>query len=241
VCSSLEDSTLICSCVITRHILQFYGHVTVLHLSVVQVHPVLKRWMLVFRNRTPVPEHEDIFCLQFRSGPLYNYDVCAAGSSAWQSDMTCTNNYTLVSDSGEYWCEAAGGERSNTVTITVTGTLISPVLPVMEGESVSLRCRTRKNVSDLTANFYKDGLLIGNSSTGNITIESVSRSDDGLYKCNISGAGESPQSRLMVTVLLDLQHLRFTSEMISVTFELELGFFSLKKTEAVMFGRKNSE
>ncbi|XP_022621209.1 uncharacterized protein LOC111236672 [Seriola dumerili] len=118
------------------------------------------------------------------------------------STVTCTNNYTLVSDSGEYWCEAAGGERSNTVTITVTGgsvILESPVLPVMEGESVSLRCRTRKNVSDLTANFYKDGLLIGNSSTGNITIESVSRSDDGLYKCNISGAGESPQSRLMVT------------------------------------------
>ncbi|XP_023254703.1 sialoadhesin-like, partial [Seriola lalandi dorsalis] len=78
--------------------------------------------------------------------------------------------------------------------------LESPVLPVMEGESVSLRCRTRKNVSDLTADFYKDGLLIGSSSTGNITIESVSRSDDGLYKCNISGAGESPQSRLMVTV-----------------------------------------
>uniref|UniRef100_A0A3B4TGU5 Ig-like domain-containing protein n=1 Tax=Seriola dumerili TaxID=41447 RepID=A0A3B4TGU5_SERDU len=121
-------------------------------------------------------------------------------TSCLMSTVTCTNNYTLVSDSGEYWCEAAGGERSNTVNITVTGTLIVlPVVPVMEGESVSLRCRTRKNVSDLTANFYKDGLLIGNSSTGNITIESVSRSDDGLYKCNIPGAGESPQSQLMVT------------------------------------------
>uniref|UniRef100_A0A3B4WG19 Ig-like domain-containing protein n=1 Tax=Seriola lalandi dorsalis TaxID=1841481 RepID=A0A3B4WG19_SERLL len=105
-------------------------------------------------------------------------------TSCLKSTVTCTNEFALVSDSGEYWCEAAGGERSGSVILE------SPVLPVMEGESVSLRCRTRKNVSDLTADFYKDGLLIGSSSTGNITIESVSRSDDGLYMCNISGAGE---------------------------------------------------
>ncbi|KAL7375850.1 hypothetical protein ABVT39_025342 [Epinephelus coioides] len=33
-----------------------------------------------------------------------------------------------------------------------------------------------------------------------MTISSVSKSDEGLYRCHISGAGESPESRLTVTV-----------------------------------------
>ncbi|XP_071315007.1 low affinity immunoglobulin gamma Fc region receptor II-a-like [Trachinotus anak] len=117
------------------------------------------------------------------------------------TSVTCTLNYAFVSDSGEYWCEGAGGERSSTVNITVTGgsvILESPVLPVMEGEAVTLRCRNRATSSNLTADFYKDGLFIGSSSTGNMTIASVSKFDGGLYTCSISGAGESPASRLTV-------------------------------------------
>ena len=77
--------------------------------------------------------------------------------------------------------------------------LEGPVLPVMEGDDVTLSCRSKKTVScNLTADFYKDGLLIGSSSTGNMTIHSVSRSDEGLYRCNISGAGASIESRLTV-------------------------------------------
>ncbi|XP_036967459.1 sialoadhesin-like isoform X2 [Acanthopagrus latus] len=106
------------------------------------------------------------------------------------------------SDSGVYWCESAAGECSNSVSITVTGgdvILEGPVLPVMEGDDVTLSCRSKKTVScNLTADFYKDGLLIGSSSTGNMTIHSVSRSDEGLYRCNISGAGASIESRLTV-------------------------------------------
>ncbi|XP_023254473.1 low affinity immunoglobulin gamma Fc region receptor III-like, partial [Seriola lalandi dorsalis] len=157
-------------------------------------------------SRLQLFDHESVSfsCQGFNVSAGWRVRNIKNRTSCLMSTVTCTNNYALVSDSGEYWCEAAGGERSNTVNITVTsGSVIleSPVLPVREGESVSLRCRTRKDVSDLTADFYKDGLLIGSSSTGNITIENVSRSDDGLYKCNISGAGESPQSQLMVTAL----------------------------------------
>ncbi|XP_078020549.1 uncharacterized protein LOC144459781 isoform X1 [Epinephelus lanceolatus] len=54
--------------------------------------------------------------------------------------------------------------------------------------------------SNFPADFYKDGRLIERSSTGNMTISSVSKSDEGLYRCHISGAGESPESRLAVTV-----------------------------------------
>ncbi|XP_037615121.1 low affinity immunoglobulin gamma Fc region receptor II-like [Sebastes umbrosus] len=102
-------------------------------------------------------------------------------------------------DGGEYWCETEGGERSDSVTISVTaGSVIleSPVLPVTEGNDVTLSCRNKTTSSNLTADFYKDGLLIRSSSTGEMTIHSVSWSDEGLYKCDISGAGGSPESRL---------------------------------------------
>ncbi|XP_036967454.1 high affinity immunoglobulin gamma Fc receptor I-like isoform X2 [Acanthopagrus latus] len=115
---------------------------------------------------------------------------------------SCYFEDVYPSDTGVYWCESAAGESSNSVSISVTGgdvILEGPVLPVMEGDDVTLSCRSKKTVScNLTADFYKDGLLIGSSSTGNMTIHSVSRSDEGLYRCNISGAGASPASRLTV-------------------------------------------
>lgn len=76
--------------------------------------------------------------------------------------------------------------------------LESPAFPVMEGEDVTLRCTSRMTSSTLMTDFYKDGRLIGSSSTGNMTIYSVSKSDEGVYECNISGAGQSPDSRLII-------------------------------------------
>ncbi|KAI3376038.1 hypothetical protein L3Q82_016571 [Scortum barcoo] len=105
-----------------------------------------------------------------------------------------------ATDSGVYWCETGPGETSNTVNITVTAGFVimeSPVLPVMEGHDVTLSCRHRF-AYDFTTDFYKDGLLIGTSSTGNLSLHRVSRSDEGLYKCDVRGSGESPQSWLAV-------------------------------------------
>ncbi|XP_049423598.1 Fc receptor-like B isoform X5 [Epinephelus fuscoguttatus] len=111
-----------------------------------------------------------------------------------------------ATDSGVYWCETGRGETSNSVNISVTaGSVIldSPVLPVMEGHDVTLSCRPRVTMSSfhLTADFYKDGVFIRSSSTGNMTIHSVSPSDEGLYRCNVSGAagaGGSADSWLTV-------------------------------------------
>uniref|UniRef100_A0A8C7RNN9 Ig-like domain-containing protein n=1 Tax=Oncorhynchus mykiss TaxID=8022 RepID=A0A8C7RNN9_ONCMY len=105
------------------------------------------------------------------------------------------------SDSGEYWCESGSGEHSNAVNITVSaGAVIleSPALPVTEGDYVTLRCRYQGTPSDLTADFYKDGSLIRTETTGEMTIPAVSKSDEGLYKCNTS-EGESPESWMTVT------------------------------------------
>ena len=78
-----------------------------------------------------------------------------------------------------------------------------PALPAMEGSDVALHCwskneATHKPSSVRPSDFYKDGSLIRSQSTGQMTIHSVSKSDEGLYKCNISGLGESPESWMQV-------------------------------------------
>ncbi|CAI5671463.1 unnamed protein product [Oreochromis niloticus] len=69
----------------------------------------------------------------------------------------------------------------------------------MEGDDVTLLCKTKTTPSNLPAAFYKDGSLIRKQPTGHMTIQHVSRSDEGLYKCDISGHGESPSSWITVT------------------------------------------
>ncbi|XP_076734108.1 Fc receptor-like protein 4 [Maylandia zebra] len=121
----------------------------------------------------------------------------------WGEPAGSSCNITVYqSYSGVYWCESREGPISNMVNLTVTGgsvILQSPVLPVMEGDDVTLLCKTKTTPSNLPAAFYKDGSLIRKQPTGHMTIQHVSRSDEGLYKCDISGHGESPSSWITVT------------------------------------------
>uniref|UniRef100_A0AAX7UPD5 Ig-like domain-containing protein n=1 Tax=Astatotilapia calliptera TaxID=8154 RepID=A0AAX7UPD5_ASTCA len=130
-----------------------------------------------------------------------NITQCGDG---WGKPVGSSCNITLFPlDSGVYWCESREGPISNMVNLTVTGgsvILQSPVLPVMEGDDVTLLCKTKTTPSNLPAAFYKDGSLIRKQPTGHMTIQHVSRSDEGLYKCDISGHGESPSSWITVTV-----------------------------------------
>ncbi|CAI5660384.1 unnamed protein product [Oreochromis niloticus] len=125
---------------------------------------------------------------------------CGDGWGRW-SGSSCDIT-VFPQDSGVYWCESREGPISNMVNLTVTGgsvILQSPVLPVMEGDDVTLLCKTETTPSNLPAAFYKDGSLIRKQPTGHMTIQHVSRSDEGLYKCDISGHGESPSSWITVT------------------------------------------
>uniref|UniRef100_A0A3B4GZI7 Ig-like domain-containing protein n=1 Tax=Pundamilia nyererei TaxID=303518 RepID=A0A3B4GZI7_9CICH len=123
---------------------------------------------------------------------------CGNHNDSWGegAGSSCNIPYGVQWDSGVYWCESREGPISNMVNLTVTGKLSvwmilqSPVLPVMEGDDVTLLCE-EKNSSNLPAAFYKDGSLISNEITGHMTIQHVSRSDEGLYKCDISGHGDS--------------------------------------------------
>ncbi|XP_074480782.1 high affinity immunoglobulin gamma Fc receptor I-like [Sebastes fasciatus] len=130
-------------------------------------------------------------------------EISTCGLSKWgvSHESSCTIKNAYPEDSGEYWCETGRGKKSNIVNVNVTaGSVIleSPVLPVTEGNDVTLSCRNKTTSSNLTADFYKDGHFMERSSTGEMTIHSVSWSDEGLYKCDISGAGGSPESRLAV-------------------------------------------
>ncbi|XP_026225451.1 uncharacterized protein LOC113168618 [Anabas testudineus] len=112
-----------------------------------------------------------------------------------------TINSVSTSNEGLYKCSISGaGESAESRLIVRAGSVILeiPALPVMEGEDVTLTCRNKMTSSQTSADFYYYGVFISSSSTGNMIINSVSKSDEGLYKCSISGAGESAESRLII-------------------------------------------
>nr|XP_046176328.1 B-cell receptor CD22-like isoform X3 [Oncorhynchus gorbuscha] len=126
--------------------------------------------------------------------------------SHWGSitGSTCTISYSDTGDSGVYWCESGSGEYSNAVNITVdAGDVIleSPVHPLTEEDSVTLRCKYWTTSSNIKADFYKDGILIKNETTGEMTIPTVSKSDEGFYTCKYPDKGESPESWMTVRVV----------------------------------------
>ncbi|KAK2863473.1 hypothetical protein Q5P01_003006 [Channa striata] len=117
------------------------------------------------------------------------------------NNSSCNINNIVPLETGVYWCESSKRSTSISINITVTGGAVilqSPVLPVMEGHDVSLQCKTEDS-SELPADFYKDGSLIGTEPTGHMTIHHVTKSDEGVYKCNISSRGESPPGWIYVT------------------------------------------
>uniref|UniRef100_A0A3Q0RTJ7 Ig-like domain-containing protein n=1 Tax=Amphilophus citrinellus TaxID=61819 RepID=A0A3Q0RTJ7_AMPCI len=110
-------------------------------------------------------------------------NLCSHTNKKTPAGSSCTIKNVYTDDSGEYWCETEGGKRSNTGSVI----LEVPAVPVMEGEAVTLHCRNKTTSSSFTSNFNKDGRHVHRSSTGEMTIQRVSKSDEGLYKCNISG------------------------------------------------------
>ncbi|KAI2645207.1 Fc receptor-like protein 5 [Labeo rohita] len=123
-------------------------------------------------------------------------------SSVWESQTgsTCTINSTMIWDTGVYWCESESGEKYHAVNITVHSDVIleSPVHPVTEGDTLTLRCLYQHTTTpNLRADFYKDGSLI-QSQTTEMIISTVSKSHEGFYYCKHSD-GESPKSWISVT------------------------------------------
>nr|QRN78651.1 leukocyte immune-type receptor LITR4.1 [Carassius auratus] len=123
--------------------------------------------------------------------------------SRWgsQKGSTCKIMSTDPSYTGVYWCQSESGDSYQPVNITVhLGVILeSPVHPVTEGDSLTLRCLYKHSTPPiLRADFYKDGSLIQNQTTEMI-ISTVSKSHEGLYYCKHPERGESPKSWISVT------------------------------------------
>ncbi|XP_016522972.1 low affinity immunoglobulin gamma Fc region receptor II-a-like [Poecilia formosa] len=95
------------------------------------------------------------------------------GASTWcgkgwgrKDGSTCSISFMYALDTGLYWCESMSGSSSSSssiIQLSVSGgsvILQSPVLPVMEGDDVTLSCRAKSPAHNLPATFYKDGSSI---------------------------------------------------------------------------------
>ncbi|XP_038565669.1 uncharacterized protein LOC119896233 isoform X2 [Micropterus salmoides] len=76
-------------------------------------------------------------------------------------------------------------------------TLEIPALPVVAGSDVTLRCRTKDQVT-LEAFFIRNGSKLGSGPEGQFTIRNISQSDEGLYWCYFDQTAESPRRWLSV-------------------------------------------
>ncbi|XP_026200173.2 high affinity immunoglobulin gamma Fc receptor I-like [Anabas testudineus] len=179
------------------------------------------------------------------------------------SSRKTTSSFTIdrvyPGDSGEYWCESEG-ERSDGVNITITAgpvILNSPALPVMQGTNVILHCRSNNQSTNLII-FYKNNVLMHNSSVEEIEIKNVSKSDEGFYRCYVFSLGTSPASWLAVRENIisitsyppneETTLLKDTSDYIVfiilrvlslVVLLLVVGFFYFKKPKVSYFGPVN--
>ncbi|XP_065806972.1 low affinity immunoglobulin gamma Fc region receptor II-like [Labrus bergylta] len=130
---------------------------------------------------------------------------------------SCTIHNIFPEDSGQYWCESRDGKRSDIIHITVTDgpVILESPISVVEGEAVTLRCRHKMTFTNLSADFYKDGHLIRTNSTGNLSIPSVYKRDEGFYKC-ISGGRESAES--LMAVQESHQEIHASSDLLLIIF-----------------------
>ncbi|XP_058874367.1 Fc receptor-like protein 5 [Acipenser ruthenus] len=111
---------------------------------------------------------------------------------AWCSDQyrrrdgdSCTISYAQHYHSGVYWCES-GQERSNAVNLTVSNEWVilqTPPQPVIEGDALTLKCRVRYGYTATRVTFYKDSKELQSQAGTELSVNRVSKSDEGSYKC----------------------------------------------------------
>ncbi|KAL1271989.1 hypothetical protein QQF64_031005 [Cirrhinus molitorella] len=120
-----------------------------------------------------------------------------------QTGSTCRIISLSTSDTGVYWCQSQSGEKHRPLNITVHDgdvILVSSVDPVIEGDTLTLHCLHRSTNSPiLRADFYKDGSLVQNQTTGEMSITTVSKSHEGFYYCKTE-RGQSLHSWISVRV-----------------------------------------
>ncbi|KAM9717604.1 low affinity immunoglobulin gamma Fc region receptor III-like isoform 2-T2 [Menidia menidia] len=105
-----------------------------------------------------------------------------------------------TADSGRYECSVPGAGRSPGRLLIVSSGVVLEVLPevVVEGDSVTLRCRSRNDSSPRIADFFQHGVRVATGYGGELRLPRAARGHQGAYRCSISGLGESEERRLTV-------------------------------------------
>ncbi|MGH0139570.1 UNVERIFIED_CONTAM: hypothetical protein FKN15_036139 [Acipenser sinensis] len=100
---------------------------------------------------------------------------------------SCTISYAQNSHNGVYWCESASGQEcSNAITLTVSNQWVilqTPPQPVFEGDTLTLRCLIRDGYKATRVAFYKDNEELQSQADTELSVDRVSKSDEGSYKC----------------------------------------------------------
>ncbi|XP_058871760.1 Fc receptor-like protein 5 isoform X2 [Acipenser ruthenus] len=124
------------------------------------------------------------------------------------------DSYTItaaaVSDQGQYFCRGQRKSRpsfsqlSNPVTVTVSDQWVilqTPPQPVFEGDTLTLRC----HVWGYTATrfvFYKDNKWLQSQADTELSVDRVSKNDEGSYRCTArwssTYSGDSAEVRVSV-------------------------------------------
>ncbi|XP_051756761.1 Fc receptor-like protein 5 isoform X4 [Ctenopharyngodon idella] len=159
-----------------------------------------------------------------------------------QIGSACVIESLSTSDTGVYWCQSESGEKRHPRNITVHDgevILVSSVDPVIEGETLNLHCLHRSTNSPiLSADFYKDGSLVQNQTTGEMNITTVSKSHEGFYYCKTE-RGQSLHSWISVRAP---QSSSQSSSLLVIGVSVGLSFFLLFLVSLVLLWRhKNNK
>ncbi|KAK6477912.1 high affinity immunoglobulin gamma Fc receptor I-like [Huso huso] len=146
-------------------------------------------WSQIFRGETVILSCEveggsaDWRFKQYRDGR--EEERCSDQYRSRYGD-SCPISYSQHYHSGVYWCESASGqERSNAVNLTVSYQRVilqTPPQPVFEGDSLTLRCRVWSYTA-IRATFYKDNNQLQYRAGTARSVDRVSKSDEGSYRC----------------------------------------------------------
>uniref|UniRef100_A0A672YFC4 Ig-like domain-containing protein n=1 Tax=Sphaeramia orbicularis TaxID=375764 RepID=A0A672YFC4_9TELE len=128
-------------------------------------------------------------CEIHRGDTEWEYEWRKSGSALSETESEIRITEAHSDHTGDYSCRGRmkqSQDHSTNWSDNVTLTVTSPVHPVTEGQPLILSCRlwTDANLTDVS--FYKNGKVIQNGTSGQLSISAVSKSDEGVYKCEIN-------------------------------------------------------